>query len=289
MAHPTGNGNNGVLKDPAVPPGGKSNAMETDQSALLNTVTTYRVTLELKSPLAMVPIAHESSNVGNQVKNWLVQLFLQNPDTSVYTSSKQKITIPTFPSSEQAVYDLFKYELSRRNNRNVSIILYIETLEKFADIKNPMIEWLKTNQMWMAPHIFDIDTAQKSTIGWILGRNPSETHRDRLKQDLETSFKVALNQMLPPARASFIAKHLPSHSTPDSIPKLEVMVHSSQPTWKLNNKQYKTYAISLTCPRPQKAIIMHLLTEIYPGIPQDEFDESPVYKFIPYSSPTINR
>ena len=30
---------------------------------------------------------------------------------------------------------------------------------------------------------------------------------------------------------------------------------------------------------------MQLMTDIYPGEPSDEFDEGPVYKFIPYSFP----
>ena len=91
--------------------------------------------------------------------------------------------------------------------------------------------------------------------------------------------------MIPPARKAFIAKHLPDHANLEELPKLEIMIHSSEPSWKLNNKKYKTYAISITCPRPQKDIIMHLMTEIYPGVPSDEFDDSPVYKFIPYSFP----
>ena len=146
MARSTGE--NGAPAASASGTDGADQPMATDTKIPDSTIITYRVTLELKDPTVSSPFANPSSTIGAQIKGWLVQLLLINPDANVSNINKQKVSLATFPTNEQDVLDFFLYEISTRRFRNVTLILHLETLEKFSSIKTPMMDWLKTHQIW---------------------------------------------------------------------------------------------------------------------------------------------
>ena len=137
-----------------------------------------------------------------------------------------------------------------------------------------MFDWLKRNHYWMERHRFQITTTKKARIGWILGKNPSSTYRDGLKQFIETEMDRHLSTMPEPQRLHYIKNHLREYDTNTPRPNLEVLIHDSKPKWTHNKKFYQTSALAITFPRQDMYLIMDLLSRIFPGTPTDEFDAS---------------
>jgi hypothetical protein len=138
--------------------------------------------------------------------------------------------------------------------------------------------------MYMSRHLFKTKKTNIAKCGFFVGKHPRDTFRDAFCSYIETNMTKILAEMTEPAKIDYI-KELCNNITDEPREENEVRIQECQPSWTIEDKIYSTNALALFCPRADMYLIMDLLTTIFPGVPKDEFDDDPIIKFVPFSTP----
>ena len=129
-------------------------------------------------------------------------------------------------------------EVSYKKSRNVTILFYLEANTTFREIKEPMIPWLQSNNMWMERNYFKSKTIRKAKIGWILGRHSKTSYRDNVKHHIETEMDTLITKIPKEQRTTYFRRFIRDFDDSSHTPRVEVLIHDSKPKWTVNNKQY---------------------------------------------------
>jgi hypothetical protein len=65
----------------------------------------------------------------------------------------------------------------------------------------------------------------------------------------------------------------------------EVQLNECKHTCKIANKVYSTEVLAIFCLWDTMYMTMDLISKLFPGTPKDEFDDDPVIKSVPFSTP----
>ena len=140
----------------------------------------------------------------------------------------------------------------------------------------------------MTRHNFNTKTLDIVKIGFLVGKHPTDTHRETLHQEINMKMHKIMRNMTPEQNNEIRTTHI-RNPTIQHTAAPEVRAQDSHPTWRTEAKVFETHAISLFCARDVKYLVMELMTQVYTGTPKDEFDNEPVtVKFVPYSLPYEN-
>jgi hypothetical protein len=86
----------------------------------------------------------------------------------------------------------FNYENNEKLQRNVSMILILETLQAWHKLKERLLPWLKIANLLMSHHLFKTTETNTSRIGWISGIKPHYVHRQTLTTEVITEMESIL-------------------------------------------------------------------------------------------------
>ena len=250
----------------------------------MHDLSTFVVTIEMQDKTANTTPPPSSTTVGTQLHSWLTQFSTFHGDVLIRTKNGEKLTVANFPTNETELYTTFKYEVNNRRNRNVTVLLEIDTTQTFNSIKDPMIPWMKLNNMWMNRHTFKTKTTKTAKIGWILGRHCFSTYRDSLQKRLTQQMKHIIDSLTTDQRHQYYKSFNSEYEETDEPPELEIRLHNDKPSWRpSSNKRYYTEAIAITCPWQDRRLIGDLMANIFSQ--DDSLDTDHSQKFVPFALP----
>jgi hypothetical protein len=244
----------------------------------------YETTLQFYDPNAAADSTSENTTVGKQVKEWLSHFMLRNEKTIIRTKNGKDLKLTEYPDTEADALIALDYEIFNNNRRNVSVLFTLVTTERFSDLKNNIIEYLQRKNMYMSRHLFKTKKTNIAKCGFFIGKHPRDTFRDAFCSYIETTMSKILSEMTDPAKIAYI-KEFCNNLTDAPREDNEVRIQECKPTWTIDDKIFTTDALALFCPRADMYLIMDLLTTVFPGVPKDEFDDDPIIKFVPFSTP----
>jgi hypothetical protein len=244
----------------------------------------YETTLQFYDPHAVQDSTSDRTTVGKQVKEWLSAFLLRNQNTKIRLQNGNELKLTEFPPTEAAVQETLQYEIFNNNRRNVSFLFTIESAQRFSDIKATVIDHLQRKNMYMSRHLFKTKKTNIAKCGFFIGKHPRDTFRDVFVDYIESNMSKILSDMTEAEQLTYAKEFY--HDINDAPREgNEVRIQECEPTWTVANNQFTTSALAVFCPRADMYLIMDLLTKIFPGVPADEFDDDPVIKFIPFSTP----
>jgi hypothetical protein len=138
--------------------------------------------------------------------------------------------------------------------------------------------------MYMSHHLFKTKKINIAKCGFFIGKHPCDTFRDAFCSYIETSMAKILADMTKPAKIAYI-KEFCNNLTDEPREGNKDRIQECQPMWTIDDKMYSTEALTHFCPRADMYLIMDLLTTVFPGVPKDEFDDVPIIRFVPFSTP----
>ena len=244
----------------------------------------YETTLQFYDPNAAADSTSDKTTVGKQVKEWLSHFLLRNEKTIVRTKNGQELKLTEYPDNEADALVALQYKIFNNNRRNVSVLFTLVTTERFSDLKNNIIEYLQRKNMYMSRHLFKTKKTNIAKCGFFVGKHPRDTFRDAFCSYIETNMSKILADMTDPVKITYIQEFCYNISD-EPREDNEVRIQECKPSWTIDDKIYSTKALTLYCPRTDMYLIMDLLTTVFPGVPKDEFDDDPVIKFVPFSTP----
>lgn len=263
----------------------ESTAQDVEMSGIETTDSfTYVTTLQFYDAHAVSGSASSSTLVGKKVKEWLSAMLMRNDQLIIKTKEGVHLKLTEYPDNEADAYESLKYEVFRHNRRNISVLLYITSNLRFHDIKQSVLTYLHTKNMYMSRHLFKTQKTNIAKCGFFVGKHPRDTFRDVFKTHIETEMAKILQEMTDTDRAEYVLEFV---KTFDDTPSAEneVQLLECSPTWRIEDKAYATEALSVHCPRENMYMVMDLISRLFPGTPKDEFDDDPVIKFVPFSTP----
>jgi hypothetical protein len=244
----------------------------------------YETTLQFYDANAAADGTNARTTVGKQVKEWLSHFILRNDKTIIRTKNGKELKLTEYPENEADALIALEYEIFNNNRRNVSVLITLVTTERFSDLKNNIIEYLQRKNMFMSRHLFKTKKTNIAKCGFFIGKHPRDTFRDAFCSYIETNMSKILSDMTEPAKIAYIQEFC-NNITEEPREDNEVRIQECKPSWTIDDKIYTTDALALYCPRADMYLIMDLLTTVFPGVPKDEFDDDPVIKFVPFSTP----
>jgi hypothetical protein len=254
------------------------NGIETNESFK------YATTLQFYDPHAVSGSAGAATTVGKQVKEWLSAMNLRNTHTIIKTKDDQQLKLTEYPDTEEDAYESLKYETFKNNCRNVSVLLSITSTLRFHDIKLSIMDFLKRKNMYMSRHLFKTQKTNIARCGFFVGKHPRDTFRESFRASIEANMAKALQNMDAQEKNEYV-KDLTRNADDESQTDNEVNIQECRPTWKYDGKTYSTEALAIFCPREKMYLVMDLISKLFPGTPSDEFDDDPIIKFVPFSTP----
>jgi hypothetical protein len=108
-----------------------------------------------------------------------------------------EIKLTDFPIEPGTIIENLKYEVFRHQHRNVTMVFIMETLMGFNDIKASMLTWLKKQNYMMNRHNFNTKTLDIVKIGFLVGKHPTDTHRESLHEEIKTKINQMMLEMTP--------------------------------------------------------------------------------------------
>ena len=100
----------------------------------MHDLSTFLVTIEIKDDNATIN-PPSAPSTGTQLHSWMTQFTTFHADATILTKNGAKLTIANFPKNEADLYEMFKYEISPRRNRNVTVLVEIESTQSFNELK----------------------------------------------------------------------------------------------------------------------------------------------------------
>jgi hypothetical protein len=78
------------------------------------------------------------------------------------------------PMPIESLKKCFNYRNNEKLQRKVSMILILETAQTWRKLKERLLPWLKTANLFMNHHLFKTTKTNTSRIGWISEKKPHE-------------------------------------------------------------------------------------------------------------------
>ena len=254
------------------------NGIETNESF------TYAATLQFYDPHAISGSAGPATTVGKQVKEWLSTMQLRNANIIIKTKDGHQLKLTEYPETENAAYESLQYETFKNNRRNVSVLMSITSSLRFHDIKLSIMEFLKRKNIFMSRHLFKTQKTNIARCGFFVGKHPRDTFRESFRASIEANMTKALKTMSSQDQTDYV-QDLTRPDAEELQNDNEVNIQEFCPSWKFDGKNYSTEALAIFCPRDKIYLVMDLISKLFPGTPSDEFDDDPVIKFVPFSTP----
>ena len=151
-------------------------------------------------------------------------------------------------------------------------------------MKVAIMEFLKRKNMYMSRHLFKTQKTNIARCGFFIGKHPRDTFRESFRASIESNMSKLLTDMETQEQREYI-QELTRTLDEDPSTDNEVNIQECRPSWKIEDKTYSTEALAIFCPREKMYLGMDLISKLYPGTPTDEYDDDPVIKFVPFSTP----